>query len=122
MLQTARMSLNLDLLYIQFGVLFVQMNLLRPGKQSSYSLTSWILILALVLGQSLALVHKHDVDKFSAHHCALCLYAQQLNHSIPTDTLTFPAIVSGFFGEAMLVYSLVSSTSLPFLSRAPPSI
>ena len=95
------------------------MTILAPGKRTHRTLFG-ALILALVLSQTLALAHRHALDRPAAHDCALCLYAQHVGNGIPSTPFHFSTTVPGFVAAPVSVHSLVSSTSLPFLSRAPP--
>lgn len=90
-----------------------------PGKRVHHFLFG-ALILALVLSQSLALAHRHALDSPASHDCTLCLFAQHAVDGLPSSTFDFPVTVSGFIGVVVSVCSLVSVTSLSFLSRAPP--
>jgi len=93
---------------------------LAPGKRI-HRILCGALILALVLSQLLALAHRHALDSPSSHHCALCLYAQHFGDSLPSGTFHFfPPAVFAFIAAGVSVCSLISVTSLSFLSRAPP--
>lgn len=80
----------------------------------------WVLILALVLSQTLALAHQHAHDSPSSHDCALCLYAQHFANGLPSSTVNLAVTLSAISVVAASVCSLISVTSLSFLSRAPP--
>jgi len=77
-------------------------------------------ILALVLGQSLALAHQHALDHPSSHDCALCLYAQHSGDGIPSTPFHFSTTASGFVAIAASVDALLCVTAPAFRSRAPP--
>lgn len=95
------------------------MTILAPGKRTHRTLFG-ALILALVLSQTLALAHRHALDRPAAHDCALCLYAQHVGGGIPSSPFHFSTSTSGFIAVVVSVCSLLSVTSLAFLSRAPP--
>ncbi len=92
---------------------------IAPGKRI-HSFLFGALILALVLGQSLALAHRHALDNPPSHDCALCLYAQHGGDGLLSSTFHFSVAASVFVTVVAPVRSLVSITSLSFLSRAPP--
>ncbi len=92
---------------------------LAQGKRTHRTLFG-AFILALVLSQTLALAHRHALDSPASHDCALCLYAQHVGDGIPSSPFHFSTTASGFIAVRETVRSLISLTSLPFLSRAPP--
>jgi len=97
------------------------MAITAPGKRT-YRALFGALILALVLGQSLALAHWHAHDGSDSHNCALCLYAQHVGGGVPSSPLHFPPTIPGFIAVAVSICSLIPVTSLAFLSRAPPPL
>jgi hypothetical protein len=91
-------------------------------KRSLFALTHWVLVLALLLGQSLALGHDHDADQASEGTCALCLYAQQSDNIIPS---TAAGILVKKFHVTItpsVLQEPAAVTVVPFNSRAPPFI
>jgi len=95
------------------------MSTLASGKRTPRTLIS-ALILALVLSQTLALAHQHAHGHPASHDCALFLYAQHAGNSIPSTPFHLSPVVSGFVAALVSVFSLTTTISLPFLSRAPP--
>jgi hypothetical protein len=96
------------------------MNMSILGKQSVRIISHWALILALLLGQSIALGHDHDADSHSSEVCALCIHAQQSVNALPSPTVGLPVRTSPVCISATQWQRPVAVIVLPFQSRAPP--
>jgi hypothetical protein len=92
------------------------------GKESVRIIMHWALILALLLGQSIAQGHDHDADTKFAEICALCLYVQQSGNALPISTFGLPVKTSPICIPASQQQLFVVISVLPFQSRAPPLI
>lgn len=97
------------------------MNKLIQPERSMRIVMHCVLLLALLLGQAVALGHYHDADQDPERSCALCLYAQQTGHAIATTVAGLPVQVfhAGIF-HPLLWQQPVAVIILPFHSRAPP--
>lgn len=98
---------------------FAGMTLPSHHKPFLRTVTRWALILALLLGQSLALAHHHDADQGTEGTCALCLHAQQSGDVVPA---TAAGITVQKFHTAIaspVLQGPAAVTILPFNSRAP---
>lgn len=91
-------------------------------KRSLYALTHWVLVLALLLGQSLAPGHEHDADQGSEGTCVLCLYAQQSDAVIPSTAAGLSVLKFHVAVTPAVLREPAAVTVLPFNSRAPPII
>ena len=98
------------------------MIMLILGKQAVRIISHWALILALLLGQSIALGHDHDTDTNSSEICMLCLYAQQSDNALPTSTLGLPVKTPSVCTPDSQQQQFVAVNILSFQSRAPPLI
>ena len=92
------------------------------GKQAVRIISHWALILALLLGQSIALGHDHDTDTNSSEICVLCLYVQQLDDALPMSTFGLPVKTSSVCAPDSQQQQFVAVNFLSFQSRAPPLI
>ena len=92
------------------------------GKMSVRIISHWALILALLLGQSIALGHDHDTDTNSSEFCQLCLYVQQLGNALPMSTFGLPVKTSSVCAPDSQRQQFVAVNILSFQSRAPPFI
>ena len=90
------------------------------GKQAVRIISHWALILALLLGQSIALGHDHDTDTNSSEICVLCLYVQQLDNALPMSTFGLPVKTSSVCAPDSQQQPFVAVNILSFQSRAPP--
>jgi hypothetical protein len=90
-------------------------------NQSWRGMGHWLLVLALLLGQSAALAHDHDADKNNDSACALCLFAQQSGHGIPSVIPGLPLQTGQVFRSHSVIQDLLASVVVPFHSRAPPA-
>jgi len=92
------------------------------GKQAVRIISHWALILALLLGQSIALGHDHDTDTNSSEICVLCLYVQQSDNVLPMSTFGLPVKTSSVCAPDSQQQPFVAVNILSFQSRAPPLI
>ena len=92
------------------------------GKQAVRIIPHWALILALLLGQSIALGHDHDPDTNSSEICMLCLYAQQLDNALPMSTFGLPVKTPSVCASDSQRQQYAAVNILSFQSRAPPFI
>ena len=92
------------------------------GKQAVRIISHWALILALLLGQSIALGHDHDTDTNSSEICVLCLYVQQSDNVLPMSTFGLPVKTSSVCAPDSQQLQFVAVNILSFQSRAPPLI
>jgi hypothetical protein len=92
------------------------------GKQTVRIISHWALILALLLGQSIALGHDHDADTNSSEICVLCLYVQQLDNALSVSTYGLPVKTSSICAPDTQRQQFVAVNILSFQSRAPPLI
>ena len=90
------------------------------GKKSVRIISHWVLVLALLLGQSIALGHDHDTDTNSSEICALCLCVQQLDNALPMSTFGLPVKTSSVCAPELQRQQFVAVNILSFQSRAPP--
>lgn len=86
------------------------------------TMTHWVLILALLVGQSLALGHDHGVHADDDGSCALCLYAQQTAHFIPPAMPCLPVLPVPLPAAKGRWHSCTVVAPPPFRSRAPPAV
>lgn len=93
---------------------------LRHGKSHQRTMTLWALVLALLLGQSVAFAHDHHADKNAGSACAFCLFAQQSGHGIPSINTGLPEQTVHFFWARAVTQGILASVVVPFHSRAPP--
>ena len=91
-------------------------------KQSLRVITHWVFILALLLGQSLALGHDHGADQDPGGICALCLHAQQSDTVIPPTATGISVQQFPVADVRSALQAPPAVTELPFHSRAPPLI
>ncbi|MEN8207115.1 MAG: hypothetical protein ABFS24_14055 [Pseudomonadota bacterium] len=96
------------------------MSILR--KQAVRIISHWALILALLLGQSIALGHDHDTDTNSSEICVLCLCVQQLDNALSMSTSGLPVRTPSVCASDSLQQQFLAVTILSFQSRAPPLI
>jgi len=92
------------------------------GKKSVRIISHWALVLALLLGQSIALGHDHDTDTTSLEICVPCLYVQQLDNALPMSTFGLPVKTSSVCAPDSQQQQFVAVNILSFQSRAPPLI
>lgn len=92
------------------------------GYKSVRIISHWALILALILGQSIALGHDHDADENSAEICVLCLHAQQMGNVLPLSIFGLLASSTSDCVSDSQQQQFVAVSILPFQSRAPPRI
>jgi hypothetical protein len=92
------------------------------GNKSVRIISHWALILALILGQSIALGHGHDADENSAEICLLCLHAQQSDNVLPLSILELLASSTSVCVSDSQRQQFVAVSIIPFQSRAPPRI
>jgi len=92
------------------------------GKQAVRIISHWALILALLLGQSIALGHDHDTDTNSSEICVLCLYVQQSDNALPMSTFGLPVKTSSVCAPDSQLQQFVAVNILSFQPRAPPLI
>jgi len=92
------------------------------GKQAVRIISHWALILALLLGQSIALGHDHDTDTNSSEVCVLCLYVQQLDNAVPMSTFGLPIKTLSICASDSQRQQFAAVNILSFQSRAPPLI
>ncbi len=92
------------------------------GKQAVRIISHWALILALLLGQSIALGHDHDTDTNSSEICVLCLYVQQLDNALPMSTFGLPVKTPSVCASDSQRQQYAAVNILSFQSRAPPFI
>jgi len=90
------------------------------GKKSVRIISHWALVLALLLGQSIALGHGHDTDTNSSEICVLCLYIQQLDDVFTMSTFGLPVKTSSVCAPELQRQQFVAVNILSFQSRAPP--
>ena len=90
------------------------------GKQAVRIISHWALILALLLGQSIALGHDHDTN--SSEICVLCLYVQQSDNALPMSTFGLPVKTSSVCSPDSQPQQFVAVNILSFQPRAPPLI
>lgn len=81
-----------------------------------------LLVLALLLGQSLALGHDHDAGQNVDEACVLCLFAQQSGDITPSIAEELPVQASRVHFSHTFTQHSFAVTVPPFHSRAPPSI
>jgi len=96
------------------------MSILR--KQAVRIISHWALILALLLGQSIALGHDHDTDTNSSEICVLCLCVQQLDNALPMSTFGLPVKTPSVCAPDSQRQQYAAVNILSFQSRAPPFI
>ena len=92
------------------------------GKQAVRIISHWTLILALLLGQSVALGHDHDADTNSSEICVLCLYVQQLDNALPVSTFGLPVKTHSVCASDSQQQQFSAVNILSFQPRAPPLI
>jgi hypothetical protein len=90
------------------------------GKKSVRIISHWALVLALLLGQSIALGHDHDTDTNSLEICVPCLYVQQLDNVLPMSTYGLSVNTSPVCAPDSQRQQFVTVNRLSFQSRAPP--
>jgi len=91
-------------------------------KSTGRAVLPWLLVLALLLGQSLALGHDHDAGQDVDEACVLCLFAQQADDIIPSMAAGLPVQVSHVHSSHAFTQNTFAVTVPPFHSRAPPAI
>lgn len=95
-----------------------------PGKRTVRIISRLALMIALLLGQSIALGHDHDHDTDTnfSEICVLCLYEQQLDNALPLSTFGLPVKTSSVCAPDSQQQQFVAVNILSFQSRAPPLI
>ena len=91
-------------------------------NQSWQVMVRCLLILALLLGQSVALAHDHDADKDNGSTCALCLFVQQSGHGMASAIPDLPAQIAHNIPSPMVTQVALAPVAVPYHSRAPPII
>ena len=91
-------------------------------NQSWRVIAHWLLVLALLLGQSVAAGHDHDVDQDHESACVLCLFAQQSDDIIPSMAGELSIQGSCVHVSRTFAQQTFAVTVPPFHSRAPPYI
>ena len=81
-----------------------------------------LLVLALLLGQSLALGHDHDAGRDVDEACVLCLFVQQSDGITPLLADGLPVQSSRVHFSHTFKQHTFAVTVPPFHSRAPPLI
>ena len=92
------------------------------GKQAVRIISHWALILALLLGQSIALGHDHDSDSNLSEICVLCLCVQQLDNAVPMSISGLPVKTPSVCASDSQRQQFAAVNILSFQSRAPPLI
>jgi len=89
-------------------------------KRPLYALTHWVLVLALLLGQSFALAHDHDSDHDFEGSCALCLYSQNTDDMVQAFDDAPANRLKPYFVSSRGSQHFVAIFSSNYHSRAPP--
>ena len=92
------------------------------GKKPVRIILHWALVLALLLGQSMALGHDHDTDTNASEICVPCLSVQQFDNVLPMSTFGLPVNTSPVCAPYSQRQQFVTVNILSFQSRAPPLI
>ena len=90
------------------------------GNNSVRIISHWALVLALLLGQSIALGHDHDTDTNPSEICVLCLSVQQLDNALSASNYGLPVKTSSVYAFDSLPQQFIAVNILSFQSRAPP--
>jgi hypothetical protein len=98
------------------------MVIVNQRKRYLHTLTHWAFILALLLGQTVALGHDHAADHDPDSVCALCLHSQQSGHALHSVITGLPLQSCHVFHPHTLTQDILASVIVPFHSRAPPFI
>jgi hypothetical protein len=92
-----------------------------PERPPAKHYLSWVLVIALLLAQSLALAHDHDADAGPEGTCALCLFAHHVDGSLPAASLALQTENPTVFNPMPADSHFTGSARPHYRSRAPPA-